>query len=86
LQHLHRHLGIRLCPAEIDEDCHTGRRPGDLDRLEDACNIGTEPALGVATRPGERHGIADHLAHHIGRALCDLGGMRNDDDPDVART
>ena len=85
-QHLHRHLRIRFRPAKIDQDRYARWRPGRLDCLQNTGDIRAEPAIGIAAGPGERHGIAYHLAHHIGCALRNLGGMRNDDDADIAGT
>ena len=69
--------------AKIDQDRYASRRPGRLDRLEDSSNIRAEPSIEVAAGPGKRHGIADHLTHHVGRAFRDFGGMGNDDDSDI---
>ena len=85
-QHLYRHLRIRLRPAKIHQNRHASRRPGRLDRLQDTSDICAEPAFGIAAGPGERHGVAYHLAHHIGCAFRNFGGMRNDDDADIAGT
>ena len=45
-----------------------------------AGGLGTDVAAGE----GERHRVADHLAHHVGRALGHLGRVRDDDDAHVA--
>ena len=54
-----------------------------VDRLQDRLDAGAEAALGIAAAQGERHLVADHLAHHVGRALGDERRMRDDDDADI---
>ena len=36
----------------------------------DRLDAGAEAAAGIAAAKGERHLVADHLAHHVGRALA----------------
>ena len=59
-------------------------RPGAVDRRQDPLDAGAEAAVGIAAAVGERHVVAHHLAHHVGRARGDLGRMRDDDDADLA--
>src|SRR4030095_9788907 len=54
------------------------------DGLHDRLDAGAETAFGIAAAPGERHLVADHLAHHVGRAFGDQRRMRDDDDADIA--
>ena len=78
-QHLDRHLGVHLGPAEIDQHRDPGLVPDALDGGPDLDRIGAELAHGVAAGPGAGHLVADHLAHHVGSTLGHLGRVRDDD-------
>ena len=41
------------------------------------------PPSGLPPQIAERHVLAHHLAHHVGRASGDVGRMRHDDDADL---
>src|SRR5205823_6352595 len=70
--------------AEIDQNGNPLFRPGLIDRLQDLLDTGTKAAVGIAAAEAQRHVAADHLAHHVGGAAGDVGGMRNNDDADFA--
>ena len=46
-------------------------------------HVGAKAAVRIAARVGERHGVANHLPHHVGGPFGDLGRVRYDDDSDV---
>src|SRR5207253_3218973 len=69
--------------AEIDQNGDASLRPSVIDRLKDFFDAGAEPAVGVAAAKTERHLLANHLAHHVGRAARNVGRMGNDHDSDV---
>jgi hypothetical protein len=74
----------KVIAAEIDENGDAPFRPGGVDGREDRLDAGAEAAIGIATAPGERHLVADHLAHHVGGAFGNQWRMRDDDDADIA--